>query len=97
MATDYTEKRNFFRMNLDCKLEYSINGDATKKTGIVSNLSGDGISFMSDQNVAPGTHIHVLITPDNTVTPPLDMTVEVTRCDEESEDQYQVAAIIVKR
>ena len=97
MATDYTEKRNFFRMNMDCKLEYTINGDATKKTGVVSNLSGDGISFISDQEVSAGTHVHVLITPDNTVTPPLDMTVEVIRCDEEAEAQYQVAAVIVKR
>jgi len=97
MATDYTEKRNFFRMNLDCKLEYSINGDATKKIGTVSDLSGDGISFSADQEVAPGTHVHVLITPDNTVTPPLDMTVEVIRCETENEEQYQVAAVIVKR
>jgi len=97
MATDYTEKRNFFRMNMDCTLEYSVNGDSTQKTGVVSNLSGDGISFLSDQQVAPGTEIRVLITPDNTVTPPLDMTVEVIRCDAENEEQYQVAAVIVKR
>ena len=98
MATDYTEKRNFFRMNMDCTMQYTVNGDNIQKSGIVNNLSGDGISFVSDQEVSPGTQVQVLITPDNTVTPPLDVTVEVIRCDAGSaENQYEVAAVIVRR
>jgi len=55
MATDYSEKRNFFRMNLECNAQYTINGSGNKKLGKVSDLSGDGISIIADQSVTQKT------------------------------------------
>ena len=97
MTTDYSEKRNFFRMNMDCDMEYSINGSGEKKCGVVSNLSGDGVSFITDQAVTPGTEVQVSITPENNVTPPLNVTIEVLRCDQSSDDKYEIAGNITKR
>lgn len=96
MPTDYSEKRNFFRMNLDCSMKYSVNGSEEKKTGVVKNLSGEGVSLLIDQRVNPGTEIQMSITPENPITPPLDITVEVLRCDEIDAEGYEIAGSIIK-
>ena len=97
MATDYAEKRNFYRMNLDCNAEYIINGSGNKKAGVVTNLSGDGISLIADQSVNPGTEVRVSITPENEVTPPLEVVMEVLRCEQQGEDSFVLAGNITKR
>ncbi|MFW2374646.1 MAG: PilZ domain-containing protein [Gammaproteobacteria bacterium] len=97
MPTDYSEKRNYFRMHLDCSMEYSLNGSDEKKTGVVKNLSGEGVSLLIDQKVNPGTEIQMSITPENPITPPLDITVEVLRCDKIDAEGYEIAGSIIKR
>lgn len=97
MTQDYSEKRNFYRMNLDCGAEYSINGSGNRKTGIVSDLSGDGISIIVDQAVEPGTEVRVCIQPENQVTPPLDITMQVVRCEQKDTDSYLLAGSITQR
>jgi len=96
MPTDYSEKRNFFRMNLDCSMEYSVNGSTEKKNGVVKNLSGEGVSLIIDQKLKPGTELQMSITPENPITPPLDVTVEVLRCDKIDADGYEIAGSIIK-
>lgn len=96
MSTEYAEKRNFFRMNMDCNMEYTINGSGKHESGTVLTLSGDGISFTTNQAVSAGTKVNISITPENTVTPPLVVTVEVLRC-EQGSDQYEVAGNITAR
>jgi len=95
MPTDYSEKRNFFRMNLDCSMKYSVNGSGEKKSGVVKNLSGDGVSLLIDQKLDPGTEIQMSITPENPITPPLDVTVEILRCDAIDADSYEIAGSII--
>jgi len=97
MATDYSEKRNFFRMNLECIADYTINGSGNRKSGVVSNLSGDGISIIADQSVTPGTEVRVSIKPENDVTPPLEVVMEVLRCEQQAQDSYLLAGNITKR
>jgi PilZ domain-containing protein len=97
MTTDYSEKRNFFRMNLECIAEYTINGSGNQKSGKVSDLSGDGISIIADQSVKPGTEVRVCIQPENKVTPALEIVMEVLRCEEQNTDSYLLAGNITKR
>lgn len=97
MAIDYSEKRNFFRMNLDCNAEYVINGSGLSKYGKVTNLSGDGISIIADQSVEPGTEVKICITPENDVTPPLDVVMEVLRCEQQDAACYLLAGSITRR
>ncbi len=97
MTTDYSEKRNFFRMNLECEAEYTINGSGQQKSGKVSDLSGDGISIIADQSVQPGTEVRISIQPENDVTPPLEVVMEVLRCEEQSTDNFLLAGNITKR
>lgn len=97
MATDYSEKRNFFRMNLECIAEYTINGSGNKKSGVVSDLSGDGISLIADQSVEPGTEVRVSIQPENEVTPALEVVMEVIRCEQKDPESYLLAGNITQR
>ncbi len=97
MSTDYSEKRNFFRMNLDCIAEYVVNGSGNRKSGTVTNLSGDGISIIADQSVEPGTEVRVSIKPENEVTPPLDVVMEVLRCEQHDTESYLLAGNITSR
>jgi len=97
MATDYAEKRNYFRMNLDCTAQYTINGSGQQKSGVVSDLSGDGISIIADQSVEPGTEVRVSIKPENDVTPPLEVIMEVLRCEQKDEDRFLLAGNITSR
>ena len=97
MSTDYSEKRNFFRMNLECNAEYTINGSGEYKPGLVSDLSGDGISLIADQSVEPGTKVRISIKPENNVTPPLDVVMEVLRCEQQDQGNYLLAGNITKR
>lgn len=97
MPLDYSEKRNFFRMNVACDMEYSINGSGKKELGTVLNLSGDGVSFITQQHVDAGTMVSISIAPENTVTPPLDITVEVLRCEQDAAGQYEIAGNITQQ
>ena len=97
MAADYSEKRNFYRMNMNCDMEYSVNGSGQKQCGMLKNLSGDGVLFVTETEVAPGTEIHISITPENSVTPPLNVTVEVLRCEAAESDRFEIAGNITRR
>ena len=97
MALDYSEKRDFFRMNLGCNMEYSVNGSGNKLCGHIKNLSGNGISFLTQHAMAPGTEIHASIKPENPITPPLDVTVEVIRCQDMGKNEYAIAGNITRR
>lgn len=97
MALDYSEKRNFFRMNLDCNMEYTVNGSGNKLCGLIKNLSGSGISFFSQQAITAGTEIQVSIKPENPITPALDLTIEVIRCNDAGNKQYEIAGNITRR
>lgn len=97
MALDYSEKRDFFRMNMDCNMEYTVNGSGTRLCGHIKNLSGNGISFFAEQAIAAGTRIQVSIKPENPITPPLDLTIEVIRCHDTGNKQYEIAGNFSRR
>ena len=97
MSLDYSEKRDFFRMNMNCGMEYTINGSGVRKSGLMKNLSGDGVLIEIDQQVEPGTEVRLSIKPEKSLTPPLDVTIEVLRCDKNDPEHYEIAGNITKR
>lgn len=84
-------------MNLNCDVEYSVNGSGMKSSALLKNLSGDGAMIELDHAVEVGTEIHLSITPENSITPPLNVTIEVLRCDENEPEQFAIAGNITKR
>lgn len=78
-------------------MEYSVNGSDSRQCGFIKNLSGNGISFLAEKELTPGTEVQVSIKPENTITPPLDLTVEVVRCIPGDNNQYEIAGNITRR
>lgn len=93
MATDFSEKRSFYRMPVECQLEYDENGHHETRIGYVKNLSGDGILFHADHPIPVGTEMHITVKAGSSLTPPLEAEIEVIRCElTDDEDIFAIAA-----
>ena len=92
MSHDFSEKRSFYRMPVECQLEYTENGNEETRTGHVKNISGDGILFQTDHAIGMGTEMTIIVKAGSNLTPPLHATIEVIRCSLTDDDSYEVAA-----
>lgn len=92
MAIDFSEKRNFYRMCVECQLEYTEKGRDETRTGHVKNLSGSGILFQTDHAINVGTEMDIIVKTGSNLTPPLYATIEVIRCSLTEDESYEVAA-----
>lgn len=75
------ERRAARRIGVSCKLNYSEQGSQHVNNGTLNNLSTSGLSFFANQSVDIGALLDVRLDPGNTLTPPLDATIEVLRVD----------------
>ena len=94
MAIDYTEKRNFFRMQTDSRITFQPEGSQQRYEGQCVNLSAAGVLFVAEQRLTPGTRIAINITPRLSVVPPFDATVEVVRAQQHSSGGFAIAGQI---
>jgi hypothetical protein len=94
--TDYSEKRDFQRMALDCSLEYRITADDKIYQGKIQNLSAKGVLFLGAKAIAVGTELQITLSPVHDITPPMVADVRVTRCDKHDDVNYYVAGEILK-
>ncbi len=93
---DFSEKRDFQRMAMDCSLQFKVSESAQSQTGKVLNLSAKGVLFISSEAIAPGSHVEIRLTPVSDITPPMSANTVVARCEKQADDEYQVAAEIVQ-
>lgn len=93
---DYSEKRDFQRMTLDCSLDYQKYGEDRVYQGQVKNLSATGILFITKDSIPLGVNIQIKLTPVNTITPPMSADVKISRCDKHSDGEYHVAGVITQ-
>ena len=76
---DYAEKRDFLRMPIDCELTFTVEGNETLHQGNVINLSHKGILFTCADSFDAGIRLNIVLTPSNSITPPMEATVVVVR------------------
>ena len=96
MSIDYTEKRNFIRMQTDSKINFRPEGSKNIYQGECINLSAAGVLFTCDQRFGPGTRIDINITPQYSVVTPLAATIEVVRSSLHSGGSFAIAGEIKK-
>ncbi len=89
---DYKEKRDFYRMAMDCTAEYKVNGSGKKSKAVVKDLSSGGLLLWIKQEVKPGSQISIMLQPGSDITPPLNAKVEVIRCDPLANEEGTYAA-----
>jgi len=91
--TEFAEKRDFLRMPIDCALSFSPADDDESYQGKVINLSSKGILFSSEKAVDVGTGLVIVLTPANSITPPMRTRARVARIDAR-ETSYDIACEI---
>lgn len=91
---EHNEKRDFIRMDTNCKMKFKKPGAGSFSDGTCLDLSGAGIRFESSQEVEVGKALEICITPEREVTPPLEALIEVIRCEPLGETKWEIAASI---
>ena len=76
---DHSEKRDFIRMPIDCMLSFKKQGSDETYTGNVINLSSKGVLFTSENEFREGDVLEIVLTPSNSLTPPMEATTTVSR------------------
>lgn len=93
--SEYAEKRDFQRMAIDCVLSFSIKGESETYDGNVINLSSKGILFTSSEAIKEGSDLSIVLTPSNSITPPMEADVTVTRVID-NDSVYEIGCTVVK-
>ena len=88
---EYSEKRDFIRMNMACDMQLQHQGQT--ETVRLLDLSASGMSFVCHSQLSAGERLQVTITPERDITPPMQAEIEILRCNAEG-DQFSVAATI---
>ncbi|MBC8210895.1 MAG: PilZ domain-containing protein [Gammaproteobacteria bacterium] len=92
---DYSEKRDFQRMQMDCSMQFSVAGDEKKWQAHIINLSATGVLFIAEIALPEGSRASIYLSPVHTITPPLCADIEVIRCVAQAEQAFKIAAHIV--
>lgn len=93
---DFSEKRNFFRMDVGCPMQFRRQDDPTMLTGTVRDLSASGLGFVCQQELSEGAMIEVIISPEKAIVPPLQAMAEVVRVSAQGGDSYEIGVRIVE-
>jgi hypothetical protein len=94
-VNEYAEKRDFQRMIIDSVLSFSIKGGSETYDGNVINLSSKGILFTSIEVIKEGSDLNIVLTPSNSITPPMIVDASVIRVID-NESVYEIACTIDK-
>ncbi len=93
--SEYSEKRDFKRMAIDCEFSFSEAGDKQVYSGHVVNLSSKGVLFTSEESFEIGTVLDILLTPSISLTPPMEASVLVSRVTN-NDSSYNIACEITE-
>ena len=91
---DYSEKRDFLRMGVDCQVRCTELQSGEACTGRAHNLSARGIALSVTRRYPPGTRLEVRIEPEHSIVPPLHALVQVVRMESAADGSYRLGAEI---
>ena len=90
---DYSEKRGFIRMPLNCPVSIRDQQSTRDEIGELIDLSASGVRFHSRHAHDTGARLHLHLAPDYPATPPLEAELSVVRC-HEVDNGFDIAASI---
>lgn len=91
MITAVDNNRSFTRMDVNCGVRFKINGSDNLMHGTLYNLSTQGISFHTTQELEQNTLLFIEVNSGGGSTPALMANAQVLRCDATSNGEYEVA------
>jgi len=93
---DYTEKRDFHRIDINCQVSFHIAGGSDTFSGELQNLSAKGLLFLTEQVLDDGAELDVYIVPSHSITPPMHASVKVIRSIVQDNGAFEVACEMLK-
>ena len=94
MSYDYSEKRDFYRMTIECPMTYTVVGRDEVYEGVAKDLSSTGMSIDCEHSHPMGAMLEVRIAPDMTLVPALHARVEVVRSQPGSDGRWDLGVAI---
>ena len=95
--TDYTEKRSYRRVQVECAIYYKMTDTEAEEEDIgqLENISGRGLMFIAEKGVPMSAELEIRVEPGNDLTPPLHARVQVVRMEKQRRGQgYEIGAVI---
>lgn len=83
---NYDEKRDFQRMPVECKVDFTIEGQSGVFHGDGKDLSATGVTFVTSKELQPGSTININVHPVIKTVRPLSAKAEVIRCSKAGDD-----------
>ena len=74
---DFSEKRDFIRMGVECPSTFEIEGEQGTFNGIARDLSASGLKLATEKEVAVGSVLSLKVLPEQAIIAPLHAVVEV--------------------
>ena len=93
---DYSEKRDYQRMNMGCPARYRPAGAAEALCAVVDNLSSSGVALIAEGAVESGVEMSLEIMPGKTITPPLSAYVKALRSEPREDGKFTLICTIEK-
>lgn len=76
---DYSEKRDFHRMQVNSEIEIT-DADGQQFRGVCRDLSGTGMQIALDRPLMEGSELNTLLPSPNESFPPFETSIKVLRC-----------------
>lgn len=93
---DYSEKRDFMRIPMDCPARYRPEGAPESAPALIKNLSAKGVSLVTENPLSEEMEFALEVLPGKAITPPLAAYAKVIRCDRQEDGTYLVAGILLR-
>ena len=85
------DNRSFARMDVNSGVRFKLNGSNDLMHGTLHNLSAQGVSFRTKDELPPNAQLFIEVNSGGGSTPPLMANAQVLRCDEAPNGEYKVA------
>lgn len=89
---EFTERREYFRINVNCEIEYRKLESDEFHQARCTTLSGAGLSFITSQMLKPDDELEITIQSQLPLTPPLRAHVRVINVRGLSDQTYVISA-----
>ncbi len=97
MTINYDEKRSFYRMSVDCLIEFSAAGSAEKFKGEGKNLSASGVKFITDHELKEGQELDVIVHPVIQTVTPLSAKATVMRVVQDEDNNKYIVGLSLEQ
>lgn len=96
MGINFNERRSFYRMTVNCCIEFTMQGISGTYTGKGKNLSAEGVKFITEHEVVEGQRLDIIVHPIVQMQEPLYAKARVVRVDKDQLANKYIVGLSLK-